>query len=261
MRWRVEITKQNGDDRLLRDVLEARSIRLHEEAGKRFLVGDPFEALPTAGEVHALASRVQSIATEIEDAHSDIPIGFQIGHVLEELDHGERQMHVFLSPRGTAMCFGMGAPSLTVERGLSLSEADRRRIEEEEREEAYQKNRRKATSLLVSALDNERALQVQRLLRKQLTSQTMWHIAELIQADMGSAMKDLVSRNEKARFDRSINHPDVFGEQARHIISQQEPPPKPMSMDEAQAFIRDLAARWLERLHGGGNARVDRSNR
>ena len=71
MRWRVEITEHNGDARLLRDVLEARSIRLHEEADKRFLVGDPFEALPTAGEVHALASRVQSIAAEIEEAHSD----------------------------------------------------------------------------------------------------------------------------------------------------------------------------------------------
>jgi hypothetical protein len=38
MRWRVEITEQNGDDRLLRDVLEAYSIRLHEQAGKLFLV-------------------------------------------------------------------------------------------------------------------------------------------------------------------------------------------------------------------------------
>ncbi len=140
MRWRVEIAEQNGDARLLRDVLEARSIRLHEEAGKRFLVGDPFEALPTAGEVHALASRVQSIATEIEEAHSDIPIGFQIGRVLEELENGERREHVFLSARiGAALSFGMGVPSLTVERGLSLSEAERRRIEEEEREAAYQK--------------------------------------------------------------------------------------------------------------------------
>jgi hypothetical protein len=249
MRWRVEITEQNGDDRLLRDVLEARSIRLHEEAGKRFLVGDPFEALPTAGEVHALASRVQSIATEIEEAHSDIPIGFQIGHVLEELESGERRMHVFGMARGFAMGFG-GAASLTVERGLSLSEADRRRIEEEEREAAYKKKRRKATSLLVSALENERASQVQRLLRKQLTPQTMGHIADLIQDDIGGAMRDLVSGNQLTRFYRSINHPDVFGEQARHIISGQEPPPKPMSLDEAQAFIRDLAARWLESKAG-----------
>ncbi len=78
----------------------------------------------------------------------------------------------------------------------------------------------------------------------------MWHIAELIQADMGSAMKDLVSRNQMERFGRSINHPEVFGDESRHIISQQEPPPKPMRMDEARVFIRDLAARWLESKAG-----------
>jgi UDP-2,3-diacylglucosamine pyrophosphatase LpxH len=63
MRWRVEISDVSGDKRLLRDVLEGRSIRLHEQAGELFLIGDPFEALETAGEVHALASRVQSIVT------------------------------------------------------------------------------------------------------------------------------------------------------------------------------------------------------
>jgi hypothetical protein len=77
-----------------------------------------------------------------------------------------------------------------VDRGLSLSEAERKRIEEAEKEAAYQKKRYKATSRFVSALNDERALRVQRLLQGDLNSQTMWHIFELIEADIGGTMKD-----------------------------------------------------------------------
>jgi hypothetical protein len=57
----------------------------------------------SVGEVHALASRVQSIVTEIGKADSDILMSLQIGHVLEELENGERR-HLFLtgSARGFA---------------------------------------------------------------------------------------------------------------------------------------------------------------
>jgi hypothetical protein len=250
MRWRVKITERNGDDRLLRDVLEARSLRLDEQASELFLIGDPFEELETAGEVHALASRVQSIVNEIGDANSDILMSFQIGHVLEELENGERQRHLFLTALASARCFATAGASLVVDRGVSLSEADRKRCEEEEKETAYKKKRRKAISRFISAFIDDRALQVQRLLKNDLTPQTMGHIADLIQADIGGAMRDLVSGNQLTRFYRSINHPDVFGEQARHIVPKGDPPPKPMNLDEAREFTRALAAGWLENKAG-----------
>lgn len=247
MRWRVEITERNGDNRLLRDVLEPCSIRLHEEAGKLFLVGGPFEELETAGKVHALASRFQSIASEIGQADSDIPISFQVGHIWEELENGQLRGHVFLSARTAVFCFA--TTSLTFEGGQSLSEADQRRIKEEEKEREYQKKCRKAISRFVSALKDERALKAQRLLQKELSPQTMGHIADLIKDD-GGAIKELVSRTQLERFYGSINNPVVFGDAARHIVSSQEPPRKPMTLEEARTFIRDLAARWLENKAG-----------
>jgi cell division protein FtsB len=250
MRWLVEIRERSGDERLLRDVLEASSIRLHEEASKLFLIGDVFEALETAAEVYALASRVQSIVTEIGLADSDILMSFQIGPVVEKVENGERRGHMFIAGRATAFSFATGAASLTMQRGVSLSEADRAQIEEEQKELDYQKKRRRATSRFVSALGDERALQVQRLLQKELTPLTMWHIVELIQVDPGGAIKDLVSSDRLTRFGGSVNHPDVMGEQARHIVSKHTPPPRPMSLDEARAFICDLAACWLARKAG-----------
>jgi hypothetical protein len=67
---------------------------------------------------------------------------------------------------------------------------------------------------------------------------------------MGDAIRDLVSRNQLTRFHRSINHPEVYGDQARHITSGQEPPPKPMKLDEARTFIRNIAELWLEKKAG-----------
>ncbi len=234
-----------------RDVLEARSLRLDEQAGELFLIGDPFEELETAGKVHALASRVQSIVKEIGEVDSDIRMSFRLGEVWEELENGEpRSGYVFLTGRISAYCFASAGVSLGVAPSLSLPEAERQRIEDEEKELPYQKKRRKAISRFVSAFLDKRALLVQRLLQKDLTPLTMGHIANLIQADMGSAIKDLVPKNQLTRFHRSINHPDVFKEQARHIVSEQDPPPNPMSWDEAREFTRDLAARWLEKKAG-----------
>jgi hypothetical protein len=66
----------------------------------------------------------------------------------------------------------------------------------------------------------------------------------------GGAMKDLVSRNQLERFSRSINHPEVFGKDARHIVSKVEPPPKPMNIHEARKFVHGLVEFYLEKKAG-----------
>jgi hypothetical protein len=246
MRWRVEISERSGDDRLLRDELEEVSIRLHDEAGALFLTSDRFEALQTAAQVHELASKVQSILAEVTRDDPDIAMSFQVGQVLEEPANGELRRYVFGTFRASSFSFASVSATLVVNRGPSLSDADQKRFEKEQKELEYLNKRRRATTRFVSAFIDERALRVQQLLRNELTTQSMWHIFELIRDDMGSAMKDLVSHNRQARFERSINHPLAFGQQARHVISKVEPPPKPMGSDEALAFVQDLAARWLE---------------
>ena len=186
------------------------------------------------------------ILTEVTQDDPGIAMTFQVGPVLEEPGNGEVRTYVFVALRATSLSFASAHATLTVGRGPSLSDADRKRIEEEQKELEYLNKRRKATTRFVSAFVDERALRVQRLLRNELTTQSMWHIFELIEDDMGGAMKDLVSHNRQTRFERSINHPLAFGQQARHVISKVEPPPKPMSLDEARSFVEDLAARWLE---------------
>jgi hypothetical protein len=248
MKWRVQIRECRGEKRLLRDLLKELSIEVIEQEGELFLISDVFESMRTAGEVHAFASRIQSIDSEIGEGDPDITMNFQVGYVCEALENGQQRKHIFLAARGAAFAMSFAGAVCVVQHGSSLSEAERKRIEEEEKERAYQGKRRKAISRFVPAFRDDRALQVQRLLKTDLTPLSMGHIVDLIQAD--GSMKNLISRNQQTRFYRSINHPNVFGEQARHIVSEKEPPPKPMSLDEAREFTRALATRWLEKKAG-----------
>ena len=253
MRWRVEISDVAGNDRLLREVLGELSIDSLDEQDARFLFGAPFEILDTAGDVHALVSRLQSIVEEVGKQDSEIGLSFKVGNVFEKSKDGAWRKHAFLVAEPGRYEITGHAATLKVEPSVDLSEDERKRLEEEHQEREYQQLRRKAILRVVPAFRDDRALQVQRLLQGDLTPQTMGHIADLIQDDIGGAMRDLISGNQLTRFYRSINHPDVFGEHARHIVSNVEPPPNPMSLGEARQFIRDLATRWLERkagLHG-----------
>jgi hypothetical protein len=105
---------------------------------------------------------------------------------------------------------------------------------------------RKAIILVASAFRDERALQVQRLLRGELNTMYMRHIYELILDDMDGAITELTTNSQLTRFKRSIHHPQAVGVQALHIVTNDDPPPNPMSMDEARVYIQSVAAKWLE---------------
>jgi hypothetical protein len=71
-------------------------------------------------------------------------------------------------------------------------------------------------------------------------------IAEVLEENTRGNLASLgSSKKQWERFDRSINHPSVFGDKARHGKSRVAPPPKPMSEEEAQSFIRAAAVAWL----------------
>lgn len=253
MKWRVEISDVQGNLRLLGDVLGGLSMTLLEEDQGPFLVSEQFEALHTPGEVHELASGVQSIIEEETKGEAAMQLSFTIGSVIEETRDGSRRKHRFLSAEPGHYGLTGHAATMKVEPSAKASDDERRRLEEEHSEREYQRLRREALTRIVSAFRDDRALQVQRLLQVELTPQTMGHIADLIQSDIGSRMGDLVPDKQLTRFYRSINHPDVFGQQSRHIVSNVQPPPDPMNLEEARNFVRSLANRWMARKAGFNN--------
>lgn len=252
MKWRVQVADVAGGRRLFGEVLHGLSIDLLEEDDGLFLVSEAFETLDTAGEVHKLASRVQSTIEEAAKGIPEIQLGLKIGSVFEETASG-RRIHTFITVSTGHIGLTGQVATLKVEPAVQLSTDEQKRLEEEQGEREYQRSRRTALSRIISAFRDDRALQIQRLLCGELTPHTMGHIAELIQDDIGVGMTELASDKQLTRFERSINHPHVFGEQARHIVPKVEPPPKPMSLEEARDFIRGLADRWMDRKAGIGD--------
>jgi len=128
-----------------------------------------------------------------------------------------------------------------------VSEAERLLLEEEPRKRERQRVKRKAMTLIVSAARNPNAREVQRILNGELTPFTIMHVVELIEADAGAFKALGVGRKQLGRLTGSINNRKVYGPSARHM-RERNPPPNPMQLDEAEAFIRDVANRWFERI-------------
>jgi hypothetical protein len=247
MRWRVEIADVTGDPETLRDVLERLLISIVAARGKRFLVSDLFEAQDSARGARALASHIGSTMTEASKTDPEIQLGFTLGAVFEQSSDGVTRKYDCAEV--VAHINATETSDIWAIRVRTVSPAEAKRLEDVRREQERERVRRKTIPWMVAACQNPRALQVQRLLAAELMPLTMGHIVALIQADIGGAIKDLVKPSTRLeRLERSINHSAVYGKDARHIVPDKEPPARPMEIDEARVFIRELADRWFDRI-------------
>jgi hypothetical protein len=254
MKWKVETSDSSGNRRLLTDVLKELSLSFEEQEGKLLLSSAALESMSTPSEVHTYVRRVSEIASEVAKHTPTIDLGFSVGSVLQLTDSGVSRHHFVVVSETVNLQVIEHAAVIKSTAASPPSEEELRRQEELLKERQYQELRLSAVARLVSAVRDERALTVQRLLNQEPTPQVLGHVADIIQDDLGNRLSSLVSKNQMTRFYRSINHPDVFGESARHIVSYQEPPPDPMNLGESTAFIRELARAWLNLKSGATSA-------
>ena len=59
-----------------------------------------------------------------------------------------------------------------------------------------------------------------------------------------------VSPYQFLRFKDAVHKATVTGDWARHAIEEEPKTENPMSRDEAEEFVRELAGRWLQALRG-----------
>ena len=78
----------------------------------------------------------------------------------------------------------------------------------------------------------------------------MYNIMQLIESDIGGReqlKRQLSSKEDVNRFYESVNHPDVFGNEARHITNKEKPPSNiPMYPEEAKGFVNRVVDLWFE---------------
>jgi hypothetical protein len=73
-------------------------------------------------------------------------------------------------------------------------------------------------------------------------------VFEIIRGDVGSLIEDLkwMSKAQQKRFTQTAQSPQVIGDEARHGHQKQEPPKKPMPLQQASDRITQLTHRWIE---------------
>lgn len=78
---------------------------------------------------------------------------------------------------------------------------------------------------------------------------TLYKVIELIREDCGGerhfASRRWCSRTKYDLFKRTANSPRAIGKDARHGVEKTVPPKKPMTLAEAQAFVRKVVRAWV----------------
>lgn len=252
MKWLVEIVDIVADQRLFTDVLTRLNMALHLEDTQTYLIGDAFDLLSTSSEVRKLAERLRDVLSEGTHDFPSSSIRFSLGDIYEQEHGGRRRRDITIQPGGAMVSIVAGGGPISVSKSdptKKISEEVQAGLEAEYRECQYQEKLNQVLRGVLPAFQNEHARKVQRYLRQEPTPLRLYQIYELIKADLGGEDKNLdslVSKTERSRFRLSVNHQDVFGDDSRHAALNTEPPEKPMSLDEAQAFIREMANVWLE---------------
>jgi hypothetical protein len=247
MKWLVEITNIVPNSRFLSDLLVGLNAKLHLEDSTVYLISDKFESSSISSEVWATAERMHNVICEVSSGFPDASVRFELVKLCEQENDGSRSNYVFAS---TALLIlkavtisGVG----TVSPAKKISEEEKVILKKEEEEHKYQEKLALLSARVSSAFWDERALKVHRFLQQELNPLRMGHIMDLILDDLEGSLDKLYPSSKKKldRFYHSINHPTVFGDDSRHIISKKQAPPKPMSLEEAQAFVSAVADLWF----------------
>lgn len=254
MRWLVELCNTAGSERLLSDILRRFSLEVIEMDGVKYLRGKPLEGNSAPQEVYAVAKRIEDILKESATRPPYPEASFSVGGKVLDLSVPEpARTCIFVRGASSVQANYSSGGAVSVGPTVAMTDEERLRQEEErlrqekeQREHEYQRVLELTSVAVLSAFADENALMVQRLLAAPLQPLELGHIAEIIESDLGGLKRNLASIAEWTRFNRSINHPVVFGQAARHIVTSQDPPPRPMDLGEATAFIRRVSAEWLK---------------
>ena len=249
-RWLVEIRSLSGDLEVLDGVLKGLGYEIVSRRGSdgkraQFLRSYVYDSIDSHQKVWEDAKRVRDRLAELSKIDDDFDATLALGSIHEELADGDRRQHHYAEGAIT-MRLSMEGKGVFISRG-NVSDDDRRKREfEQERQKRIERQAR-ATRRGIAAVSDDSALRVIKLLNHELTPTTLGNIVETIQSDLGGGIHDFISKKQLSRFNQSINHPNVFGPQARHGVSNESPPPKPMSLSEARQLVRELAEIWLWR--------------
>lgn len=247
LKWAIEIQKTSLEPRNLSDLLNGLGFELVEGVQYPAMTSPQVDACTTAADAFEKAKAVRAAFKRTAQTDPE----FMLGSVIDYSTEPPRR-HAFLEVDSCVHnTMSMGTASLTISppKGLSPAELERWTADREERQ--YQAKLERQRSKLEPAFFSSRAAKLIELLSSNSPSaETIYKIYELAEGHPENRIdfhrQFGISREQFNRFKDAVHNPSVTGDWARHAYHDAPKTSNPMSRSEAERFVRDIAARWLE---------------
>jgi hypothetical protein len=231
-RWLIELVGERLDTEEFPYWFPDGDVCAVELDGKHYLTGSVFDKFDDGGPVRAAAAEALKGMSATISLLWPTFIPPEVGGVLREHNDGRRDIWLFAEGglyrskvRGVAIVIG------------GITPAEPQKTQAQELLRAGQ-----ASSHLREALEvwSDKYRSWGRLHR----------VLEEIERHLGKQVNqaDFCSANERERFTRSANCSEVAGIDARHASGKFDPPPQPMSLQEAEGFIRQMLDKALRAI-------------
>jgi hypothetical protein len=227
-RWLVELVGERADTEEFPRWFPDGDIYAVEQDGKHYLTGARFESFDDGGAVRAeAAEKLKGISAAISLLWSSLNPP-EVGAVYREHENGLRDVWVF--PKGCTLRMKLGAVIVTGD-GIDTRPA-----------------KTQAQEMLAAA---EASSHLRAALNVWSDKNRSWgrlhRVLEEIEEHLGQRVSSVGFCNvkERDRFTRSANCAEVAGMDARHGSGKFDPPKRPMKLDEAEEFVRNILERVL----------------
>ena len=229
-RWEIRVTGEEVDLRMLAEVLEGPDISLTVRDSEYFLTSD---ALTNLADPHAVREKAREVLGSMA-ALAMLYVGATKPIAVDQVFRvdGDGTRTLFLMPDPAIVSLRALPPTLVI------SDPDGKIVRRDRPADPV-------AAALRKALQDEVVGMVLRM-RKTPGWFELYKILEAISKDVGNVGPIAASEAEMKRFKRTANSMQALGDAARHGRKDKQPPPNPMPLDEARAFIDRIIKSWLK---------------
>jgi hypothetical protein len=177
---------------------------------------------------------------------------FSLGSVIDYSSSPPKR-HAFLEIDSCVMKMSAGNVTITISPPKGLSPAELECWTADYEEKQYRAKLERQRSKLEPAFFSSRAAKVIELLATDRPSaEIIYKIYELAEGHPENRsdfhQQFGISRESFNRFKDAVHNPSVTGDWARHAYHDKPKTLDPMTKDEAEMFVRDIASKWLKTL-------------
>lgn len=246
MKWAIEIQKTSLERRNLSELLNGLGFTLVEGIEYPALTSPEVDACITATDAFEKAKAVRAAFK----GPAEIDPEFVLGSVIDNSTDPPKR-HAFIEIESCVARTSVGSLTVTVSPPTGLSVAELERWTADYAEQQYQAKLEQQRSKLEPAFFNGNAAKVIELLTVNNPSgETVYKIYELAEGHRTNRanfhQQFGITPEQFKRFKEAVHNQYVSGDWARHATHDPPQTSNPMSKSEAETFVRDIAAKWLE---------------